>query len=118
MASVEEICDEIALIDRSKVVLSGEVNEIRSRFKSNILKVTLRWGGGIFSIDSNYYTVLSAKVQAGEIKMRIRKNPGAGNSEILTELGRAYEIMSFSEELPSMNDIFINTVSGTNSTQI
>ncbi|MDR0749811.1 MAG: ATP-binding cassette domain-containing protein [Tannerellaceae bacterium] len=118
MASVEEICDGIALIDRSKVVLSGEVNEIRNRFKSNILNVALRWEEGIFSIDSNYYTVLSAKARTGEVKMRIRKNPGAANSEILTELSRAYEIMSFTEELPSMNDIFINTVSSTNSTQI
>ncbi|MDR3140940.1 MAG: ATP-binding cassette domain-containing protein [Tannerellaceae bacterium] len=118
MASVEEICDEIALIDRSKVVLSGEVNEIRNRFKSNILNVALCWEGGIFSIDSNYYTVLSAKAQAGEIRMRIRKNPGVNNSEIITELSGSHEIMSFAEELPSMNDIFINTVSGTDSTQI
>jgi ABC-2 type transport system ATP-binding protein len=117
MASVEEICDEIALIDRSKVVLSGEVNEIRNRFKSNTLNIALRWEEGIFSIDSDYYTVLSAKAQFGEISMRIRKNPGVSNSEILTELSRSHEIMSFSEELPSMNEIFINTVSGTNSTQ-
>jgi ABC-2 type transport system ATP-binding protein len=118
MASVEEICDEIALIDRSEVVLSGEVDEIRNRFKSNTLNVALRWEGGIFSIDSAYYTVLGAKAQSGEMKMRIRKNPGISNSEILTELGKSHEIVSFSEELPSMNEIFINTVSGTNSTQI
>ncbi|MDR1161363.1 MAG: ATP-binding cassette domain-containing protein [Tannerellaceae bacterium] len=117
MASVEEICDEIALIDHSRVVLSGEVNEIRNRFRLNTLSVTLRWGGGIFSIDSPYYTVLSAKAQAGEIRMRIQKNPGVRNSDIITELSRSYEIMSFVEELPSMNDVFINTVSGTNSTQ-
>ncbi|MDR1202682.1 MAG: ATP-binding cassette domain-containing protein [Tannerellaceae bacterium] len=118
MASVEEICDEIALIDRSEVVLSGGVNEIRNRFKSNTLNVTLRWEGGIFSLDSTYYSVLSAKTQAGEIKMRIQKKPEASNSEIITELSKSYEIISFTEELPSMNDIFINTVSGTNSTQV
>ncbi|MDR1200930.1 MAG: ATP-binding cassette domain-containing protein [Tannerellaceae bacterium] len=116
MASVEEICDEIALIDRSKVVLSGEVSEIRNRFKPKTLNVALRWEGGIFSIDSNYYTVLSAKAQAGEIRMRIQKKPHVSNSEIITELSGWHEIISFAEELPSMNDIFINTVSGTNTT--
>lgn len=118
MASVEEICDEIALINRSQVVLSGEVNEIRNRFKSNTLDVVLRWEGGTFSFNSDYYTVLSTKAQTDEIKMRIQKRPEISNSEILAELGKSYEIMSFTEELPSMNDIFINTVSGTNSAQV
>lgn len=118
MSSVEEICDEIALINRSQVVLSGEVNEIRNRFKSNTLDVVLRWEGGTFSLESDYYTVLSTKAQTDEIKMRIRKRPEISNSEILTELGKSYEIMSFAEELPSMNEIFINTVSGTNSTEV
>jgi ABC-2 type transport system ATP-binding protein len=117
MASVEEICDGIALIDRAKIALSGEVNEIRNRFKSNTLQVALRWEGGVFSIESDQYAVLSAKAQTSEIKMRIRKNPGVTNSEIIARLSKSYEIISFVEELPSMNEVFINTVSGINATQ-
>ncbi|MDR0431505.1 MAG: ATP-binding cassette domain-containing protein [Tannerellaceae bacterium] len=117
MASVEEICDDIALINRSEVVLSGEVNEIRNRFKSNTLDVVLRWKGGAFTLDSDHYTVLSTKAQTDEIRMRIQKNPEVSNSEIVTEFAKSYEVLSFTEELPSMNDIFINTVSGINLTE-
>ncbi|MDH6305676.1 ABC-2 type transport system ATP-binding protein [Parabacteroides sp. PF5-5] len=118
MASVEEICDEIALIDRSQVVLSGEVNEIRNRYKSNTFNVVLRSLGNGFNFTSANYSVLNTKAHADVMDIRIHKEMEITNSSLLTELAASYEILSFSEELPSMNDIFINTVSGTNATQI
>lgn len=49
MASVEEICDEIALINRSQVVLSGKVSDIKKRFKTNTFNIQLRNdGGGVY----------------------------------------------------------------------
>ena len=44
MSSVEEICDNIALINHSQVVLQGEVNEVRSQFKSNTYRLGLHMG--------------------------------------------------------------------------
>ena len=96
MSSVEEICDEIALIDRSEVVLSGNVKEVRERFKSNTYILNVR------------------KETGGIEELRIRKEENISNSDWLTRLASQYEILSFTEEIPSMNDIFINTVSGTN----
>lgn len=99
MSSVEEICDEIALIDRSQVVLSGDVNEVRQRFKDNTYIIKVRKEDG--SIE----------------KSRLRKEGSISNSEWIAQLASQHEIVSFAEELPSMNDIFINTVSGTNTRQ-
>ena len=88
MSSVEEICDNIALINRSQVVLSG-----------------------------NVFSLLTEKDLAGTSEVRIHKEPGITNSALLSALAGQTEIISFTEEIPSMNDIFINTVSGTNTTQ-
>lgn len=99
MSSVEEICDEIALINRSRVVLSGNVDEVRQRFKDNT------------------YTIKIRKEDGGIDELRLRKERSASNSEWIMQLASQYEILSFTEEIPSMNDIFINTVSGTNTPQ-
>ncbi|MFR5374615.1 MAG: ABC transporter ATP-binding protein [Parabacteroides distasonis] len=100
MSSVEEICDEIALINRSEVVLSGNVKEVRERFKSNTYILNVR------------------KETGGIEELRIRKEENISNSDWLTRLASQYEILSFTEEIPSMNDIFINTVSGTNTSKV
>lgn len=65
---------------------------------------------------SRQFTILSSVDKNDVIDLRVRKEEEVSNSALLAELGQQYEILSFSEELPSMNDIFINTVSGTNTT--
>ena len=117
MASVEEVCDNIALINRSQVVLSGNVTEVRSRFKTNNFTVKFRTENSDLQSMPDLFTVLSEKDQAGTSEIRIHKEPDVTNSALLTTLASKAEIISFMEEIPSMNDIFINTVSGTNTTQ-
>ena len=58
--------------------------------------------------------ILDEKQLAGTNEVRIHKNPDVTHSALLTALAEQTEIISFVEEIPSMNDIFINTVSGTN----
>lgn len=118
MSSVEEICDEIALINRSQVVLSGNVNEVRNRFKTNNYTVKFKSDSGIISTDSNLFSLLSEKERNGISELRIHKENTITNSALLTALASQAELISFSEEIPSMNDIFINTVSGTNTQQV
>ncbi|GAB6393790.1 MAG: ABC transporter ATP-binding protein [Bacteroidales bacterium] len=113
MSSVEEICDAIALIDRSVVVLSGEVNEIRKRYRTHVFKMTIVPPAKGLA-PSDIFSALESKERAGALELRIRKKEGVSNSALLSELTQSYEILSFTEELPSMNEIFINTVSGTN----
>lgn len=117
MASVEEICDNIALINRSQVVLSGKVAEIRNRFRNRTFTLSLSSGGAPIEEPSDLFTILSEKEQSGIRHLQICKADGVSNSELLSALSRKAEILSFTEELPSMNDIFINTVSDINPTQ-
>ncbi|MDH6356986.1 ABC transporter ATP-binding protein [Parabacteroides sp. PF5-9] len=114
MASVEEICDEIALINHSKVVLSGNVTEVRNRFKTN--NFLLKIGSG-YTVLPDCCTVLSEKQQGDITELYIHKRAEISNSELLTILASGCEIFSFEEEVPSMNDIFIQTVSATNTIQ-
>lgn len=118
MESVEEICDEIALINSSEVVLSGEVRKIRERFKSNTFRLSVPCGTEIRNLTSDYFSLLSENRQEDVSELRIRREQDVSNSFLLTELARLCEICSFTEELPSMNEIFIHTVSGANTTHI
>jgi ABC-2 type transport system ATP-binding protein len=108
MASVEEICDEIALIDKSKVVLSGNVNQIRNDHKQHIFKV--RTENETLIADEALCERLNPGEDSREHLFRIRKKTAIPNSEFLSGLLKDNEILSFEEEIPSMNDVFIQTV--------
>ena len=110
MASVEEICDEIALINKSEVVLAGSVHEVRNRFKLNTFNVNVLNDRFIKSPED--YTVITETPGAGHsLDVRIRKEKPFSNSELLMLLTRHHEIFSFTEELPSMNEVFLHVVS-------
>ncbi|MDR3340242.1 MAG: ATP-binding cassette domain-containing protein [Candidatus Symbiothrix sp.] len=108
MASVEEICDEIALIDRSKVVLSGNVAEIRAKNKKNIFKI--RTEDENLLADASLYEILDKEQACHNNVFRVKKKQDISNSEFLSRLLKQHEIISFEEEIPSMNDVFIQTV--------
>lgn len=107
MASVEEICDEIALINRSEVVLSGNVNEVRNRFKESTFRV--RVSGESIGL-SDEFSLVTEKKEFNTVDALIKKESDISNSALLQSLLTNNEIISFEEELPSMNDIFIRTV--------
>ena len=109
MASVEEICDEIALINKSEVVLSGHVDEVRNRFKSNTFNVNVLNDRIIPS--SDVFSVISEMPGINNtLNVRIRKEKEISNSELINILTQQHEIFSFTEELPSMNDVFLKAV--------
>ena len=118
MASVEEICDDIALINRSQVVLSGDVTEVRNRFKANTFLLKLTGSTGAPGEPSDKYSILSDETEKGVRELRIHKDADISNSDLLGLLTKQGEILSFAEELPSLNDIFINTVSTPKSTEV
>ena len=116
MSSVEEICDEIALIDHAQVVLSGHVTEVRERFRTNTFKLKLKGTGLLSSADP--YSILSQKQGQNSLEVLLRKSNDVSNAELLMSILKQNEIIAFTEELPSMNEIFINTVAGKNKPQI
>lgn len=109
MESVEELCDQITLINKSKVVLQGDVREIRERYRQHIFKLIV--SGGEFAVESAHFTVLSQTAVSGNLEVRIQRQSEASNSELIKQIAAKYEIVSFEEELPTMNDIFIQIVS-------
>lgn len=109
MSSVEEICDEIALINRSKVVLSGNVQDIRSTFKSNTFFISV--AGNRFVANPELYEVVEENQIDKHTEVRVKLKQSISNSDLLNNIIQQNEIRSFVEELPSMNDIFIDTVS-------
>lgn len=111
MASVEEICDHIALINHSKVVLQGAVKDIRSQYKSNQYELTVRSDSTLPESDA-FEVVSRQAVDVRTVSYKLRKLTSISNSEMLSLIGAQAEILQFSECIPSMNDIFIRTVEG------
>jgi len=109
MESVEELCDEISLINKAKVVLNGNVKEIRARYRKYIFK--LQVVGETFSMESPHFSILSQSSVNNVTEVLIQRNDEASNSELIQEIARQYEMLTFEEVLPSMNDIFIQIVS-------
>jgi len=113
MASVEEICDEIALINRSEVVLSGSVAEIRSRHKKHVFK--LQTENENLNIDPAFCEILETGNHFHAHWFRVKNVQHISNSDFLSLVLQKNEILSFEEEIPSMNDVFIQTVTKNNS---
>ena len=101
MSSVEELCDEITLINRSKAVLQGEVNDIREKHKKNIFRIAIQDGN--LPADPDKYDILETQAyRRGSISTIAKKEIGYLNEH--------YQLTAFEEILPTMNEIFIDTV--------
>lgn len=111
MASVEELCDHIALINHAQVVLSGSVRDVREQFKDNRYRVAIqRPAEEVSSVDA-LFQVEEQAVEGDVCRLVLQKNPSVRNAELLSALASRYEILSFEEIIPSMHEIFIRTVS-------
>ena len=111
MASVEEICDHIALINKSRKVLDGTVGEIRQQFKLNIFE--LGYIGDFESVTNIIEQFVSIKENAKGAVNHVTGELKSGfdyNQLIQSVLSAGAQITQFSDVLPSMNDIFIKAV--------
>jgi len=111
MGSVEELCDHITLINKSKNILNGPINEVRQKYGSNVFEIAFR--GDVIklkeSLDSNY-TLISNSEEAGLKKALIKVNNFSSDNRLLQMVLPAVEITGFNQVIPSMNDIFIQVV--------
>ena len=111
MASVEELCDHIALINHAQVVLSGSVRDVREQFKDNRYRVAIQRSAEEVSPINTLFQVEEQVVEGDVCRLVLQKNPSVRNAELLSALASRYEILSFEEIIPSMHEIFIRTVS-------
>ena len=108
MESVEALCDNIALIHKSEVVLQGRVFDIRKEHRPGIFRFRL-YGNG-FDFEHPSFTLLSKETYHEFIDLRIRKTENISSNELAKLIFDRYEVVSYDEELPTMNDVFIQTV--------
>lgn len=104
MASVEELCDDISLIDRSRIVLQGDVAEIRKANTTGTFRVITR-----SAIHSNGFDLISSEVQQNHTHI-IRKTSQMSNNDLIADVMKQSELVSFEEILPTMHEIFVQTV--------
>ena len=109
MESVEELCDNIALINKSKVVIAGGVDEIRHKYGNNNVEVIYTSEEPL--ADAQSFRVLSDSDDAGRHTAVLELAGGAGSNDALKDLlTQGVTVNSFKELVPRMNDIFIKLV--------
>jgi ABC-2 type transport system ATP-binding protein len=105
METVEDLCENISLVDNAKIVLQGNVTEIRASHATNTFVIK-----SANSFKENGFELLSQTLKNNVFESIIKKQHTESNNSLLGSLIKQTEIFSFEELLPSMNDIFINTV--------
>ena len=111
MASVEEICDEIALINKSRKILNGPLAQIKQQFKQNLFQMKLSGVQEGFRDRLPAQFELVAEEKQGEmLDLTVKLTDGATANELLSAVLPMANVQAFNEILPSMNDIFIQAV--------
>lgn len=105
MESVEAICDDISLINHSRVVLQGSVSDIQQQFKENIYSALIRTQE---LKNSDLFDIIDKKVMGNQTQVRLKT--ALESNALLQALISDYEVKAFNEELPSMHEIFVKTV--------
>lgn len=106
METVEDLCENISLVDNAKIVLQGNVSDIRSSFATKTF--TIRSTSPV--LENNTFSLISQTDKNGIVESIIKKQTSESNNALLSELMLQTGLLSFEELLPSMNDIFIETV--------
>ena len=111
MGSVEELCDNIALINKSEKLLDGTVKEIRDKYKSNTFNISFK--GNLIGFTNALWAgaeIINKKSQNDLHTVTIKLLRQNKPNDLLQAVLSTSEIISFNEIIPSMNDIFISVV--------
>lgn len=106
MGTVEDLCENISLVDNGKIVLQGKVSDIKNSYATKTYKIATTSP----ILGNTDFELLSQKNKNGIVESLIKKQTSNGNNALLDAIIKQTEVISFEELLPSMNEIFINTV--------
>ena len=112
MASVEELCDNISLINNGKTILEGSVNEIRRKYAAN--EYDLVFDGQVKTNGNGMYSIISSAFDSTKSVIRLKTTGEVNTNELIQSLMHSGNIVSFNPALPSMNEIFIRLVESRN----
>lgn len=110
MESVEELCDNIALINKSHLVLSGGVDEIRRQYGNNHVELIYSGGNALAPVEGLFSVISDADDNGRHTAVLSLDYEGLGNEVLTAVIGQGLLVNSFKELLPRMNDIFIKLV--------
>lgn len=111
MGSVEELCDSIALINKSKKVLDGEVKKIKKQFNTNIYE--LEFTGNILAFTNALWSgaeILNKYTEGETHKVKLKLLGKNTSNDLISAILPYSNIISFKEVVPTMNEIFIHVV--------
>ena len=114
MESVEELCEDIALINKSNKILDGKLDDIKRRFKSNTFEVGVdSTNPDILNkeLESRYeLTRPSFKTIGDNLKLNVKLKDNQNSEDLIKLLNQNSRVIHFKEVIPSANDIFINSI--------
>lgn len=110
MESVEELCDNIALINKSHLVLSGGVDEIRRQYGNNHVELIYSGENVLAPVEGLFSVISDAGDNGRHTAVLSLDHEGLGNEVLTAVIGQGLLVNSFKELLPRMNDIFIKLV--------
>jgi ABC-2 type transport system ATP-binding protein len=109
METVEDLCDDIALIHQAKVILEGSKNQIKKRFRTNTYTVEHR---GVFHSSDRFELVSQKNIEDTFYRSVLRMKQPTNPNLLIRDLTEVTEVHSFIEKVPSMSEIFISLVKG------
>ena len=114
MSAVEELCDHITLINKSKNILSGNVEEIRRSYGANIFELSYRGEEQTLrqALGTDCTILEGVESVTGYNTLKLCVEEDAAVRQMIATANEAVELRSFRELIPSMNDIFIRAVNG------
>jgi ABC-2 type transport system ATP-binding protein len=118
MGSVESLCDNIALINRSQVILSGSVAEVRDSFRTKTY--TLKFQGTLLEFTialGARFELIHNELNNDIHTVSVRIKPQFKLNDLLKQVIPAVDILSAEEKVPSMHDIFVQSVLSFNEAQ-
>ncbi len=109
MESVEALCENISLVNHSKIVLQGSVAEIKQKYDLQQVVVKTK-----SEINLQSATIISQEKKNNLFQYTIQRQENQTNNQLIAEITEQTELITFDVLLPTMNDIFINTVKNSN----
>ncbi len=109
MSSIEELCDTISLINKSKVVLEGNVSEIKEKYRQHIFIIKTKEPQATIP-PNDLFEVLSTNSVKGINEMAIKLKADISINELLQEIMPYCSLIAFEEKMPGMEEVFIRTV--------
>jgi ABC-2 type transport system ATP-binding protein len=108
MESVEQLCDSIALLHKSKKILDGKVKDIKNLYRSNTYRIGFM--GQLNALENEMFSVVNQKADDDITHLTVKVQEKYSANDVLNFFIPQVQVNEFMEVIPSMNDIFIQNV--------